>query len=49
MSKEKKERNKEIIKKKKEGMSFRKIAEIFNISVCRVFQIWEEYQEKYNV
>lgn len=43
MSKEKKERNVEIVRLKKKGLGYRKIAAMFNIKPQRVLQIVQAY------
>jgi hypothetical protein len=40
-------RNRELVLKRKSGWSFRKLAEYFNLSPGRVFEIWSGNEEKY--
>lgn len=46
--KEKKERNKDLVLKRKSGWSFRKLATYFNIKVSTVFEIWKLNEDKYS-
>lgn len=46
MAKIKLNRNTELLKKQKEGWSFRQLAEHFNITVSRTYEIYKENQQK---
>lgn len=45
MSKEKKSRNKEMVKKRKNGLSYRKIASFYNVGVKTAFEIVKRYTQ----
>lgn len=47
MSKVKENRNKEIVEKKVNGWSYRKLAEHFNISAPRIVEIYQENKGKF--
>lgn len=46
MSKQKLQRNEELVLKRRSGWSFRKLAQHFNLTVSRTYEIWEDNNKK---